>query len=59
MLASLLGKKKTMCVLSPDPCRRAGSMLWLNQECGCQKLDLEPGARDRVGPPLLPPLGLG
>lgn len=34
-------------------------MLWLNQECGCQKLDLEPGARDRVGPPLLQPLGLG
>lgn len=30
-------------------------MLWLNQECGCQKLDLEPGARDRVGQPL----GLG
>lgn len=33
-------------------------MLWLNQECGCQKLDLEPGARDRVGPPLPQPLGL-
>lgn len=33
-------------------------MLWLNQECECQKLDLELGAPDRVGPPLLPPLSL-
>lgn len=33
-------------------------MLWLNQECECQKLDLEPGAQDWVGPPLLQPLSL-
>lgn len=33
-------------------------MLWLNQECECQKLDLEAGARDRVGPPLRQALSL-